>query len=83
MIKEARDLLDILGHLIKPYGKLELLEDGYGYLKGLFPTEKSAQYYLGYTCGYANALGWNIGWCNIKKIAKGNVWQLTRRLEKR
>lgn len=81
MIKEANVLLDVVGHLIKPYGKLELLENGY--LKGLFPTEKYAQYYLGYSCGYANALGWEIGWCNIKKIAKGNVWQLTRRLEKR
>lgn len=81
MIKEARDLLDMIGHLIKPIGKLELLESGY--LKGLFPTEKSAQYYLGYTCGYVQALGWDIDWCNIKKIAKGNVWQLTRRLEKR
>ena len=81
MIKEARDLIDMIGHLIKPNGKLELLEGGY--LKGLFPTEKSAQYYLGYTCGYVQALGWNIGWCNIKKIAKGNVWQLVRRLEKR
>ena len=81
MIKEARDLLDMIVNLIKPNGKLELLEGGY--LKGLFPTEKSAQYYLGYTCGYVQALGWNIGWCNIKKIAKGNVWQLTRRLDKR
>ena len=50
MIKEANVLLDVVGHLIKPYGKLELLENGY--LKGLFPTEKSAQYYLGYSCGY-------------------------------
>ena len=81
MIKEANVLLDVVGHLIKPYGKLELLENGY--LKGLFHTEKSAQYYLGYSCGYAQALGWNIGWCNIKKIAKGNVWQLTRSLDKR
>lgn len=81
MIKEANVLLDVVGHLIKPYGKLELLENGY--LKGLFPTEKYARYYLGYSCGYANALGWEIGWCNIKKIAKGNVWQLTRRLVKR
>lgn len=81
MIKEANVLLDVIGNLIKPYGKLELLEDGY--LKGLFPTEKSARYYLGYSCGYANALGWEIVWCNIKKIAKGNVWQLTRRLGKR
>ena len=81
MIKESHVLLDVIGHLIKPCGKLELLEDGY--LKGLFPTEKYARYYIGYSCGYANALGWNIGWYNIKKIAKGNVWQLTRRLEKR
>lgn len=80
MIKEANILLDVVGHLIKPYGKLELLDDGY--LKGLFPTEKYARYYLGYSCGYANALGWEISWCNIKKIAKGNVWQLTRRLAK-
>ena len=49
MIKEARDLLDMIVNLIKPNGKLELLDGGY--LKGLFPTEKSAQYYLGYTCG--------------------------------
>ena len=82
MIKETRNLLDMLEPLIKPNGKLELSEDGYGYLKGLFPTEKSAQYYLGYIYGYVNALGWNIGWSNIKKISKGNVWQLTRRLEK-
>lgn len=81
MIKKANVLLDVIGHLIKPYGKLELLEDGY--LKGLFCTEKEARYYLGYSCGYANALGWNIYWCNIKKIAKGNVWQLTIRLGKR
>ena len=81
MIKEAKVLLDVVGHLIKPYGKLELLDNGY--LKGLFPTEKYAVYYLGYSCGYANALGWEISWCNIQKIAKGNVWQLTRRLEKR
>ena len=81
MIKEARDLLNMIGNLIKPYGKLELIENGY--LKGLFPTEKSAQYYLGYTCGYTHALGWNIDWCNIKKIAKGNTWQLTIRLGKR
>ena len=81
MIKEANVLLDVVGHLIKPYGKLELLENGY--LKGLFCTEKEARYYLGYSCGYANALGWNIDWCNIKKIAKGNVWQLTIRLGKR
>ena len=81
MIKESHVLLDVIGHLVKPYGKLELLENGY--LKGLFLTEKSAQYYLGYSCGYSQALGWNIGWCNIKKIAKGNVWQLTRRLDKR
>ena len=81
MIKKANVLLDVIGHLIKPYGKLELLEDGY--LKGLFCTEKEARYYLGYSCGYANALGWNIDWCNIKKIAKGNVWQLTIRLGKR
>ena len=81
MIKESHVLLDVIGHLIKPYGKLELLENGY--LKGLFCTEKEARYYLGYSCGYANALGWEIGWCNIKKIAKGNVWQLTRRLVKR
>ena len=81
MIKEANVLLDVVGHLIKPYGKLELLENGY--LKGLFCTEKEARYYLGYSCGYANALGWNIIWCNIKKIAKGNVWQLTIRLGKR
>lgn len=74
-------LLDVIEHLIKPYGKLELLEDGY--LKGLFCTEKEARYYLGYSCGYVHALGWDIGWCNIKKIAKGNVWQLTRRLVKR
>lgn len=81
MIKEANVLLDVVGHLIKPYGKLELLENGY--LKGLFCTEKEARYYLGYSCGYANALGWNIDWCNIKKIAKGNLWQLTIRLGKR
>ena len=81
MIKKANILLDVIGHLIKPYGKLELLENGY--LKGLFCTEKEARYYLGYTCGYANALGWNIDWCNIKKIAKGNVWQLTIRLGNR
>ena len=81
MIKEANILLDVIGNLIKPYGKLELLENGY--LKGLFCTEKEARYYLGYSCGYANALGWNIDWCNIKKIAKGNVWQLTIRLGKR
>lgn len=81
MIKEANVLLDVVGHLIKPYGKLELLDNGY--LKGLFCTEKEARYYLGYSCGYANALGWNIDWCNIKKIAKGNVWQLTIRLGKR
>jgi hypothetical protein len=81
MIKKANILLDVIGHLIKPYGKLELLENGY--LKGLFCTEKEARYYLGYSCGYANALGWNIDWCNIKKIAKGNVWQLTIRLGKR
>lgn len=81
MIKKANVLLDVIGHLIKPYGKLELLENGY--LKGLFCTEKEARYYLGYSCGYANALGWNIDWCNIKKIAKGNVWQLTIRLGKR
>ena len=74
-------LLDVVGHLIKPYGKLELLENGY--LKGLFCTEKEARYYLGYSCGYANALGWEISWCNIKKIAKGNTWQLTIRLGKR
>ena len=81
MIKESHVLLDVIGHLIKPYGKLELLENGC--LKGLFCTEKEARYYLGYSCGYANALGWNIDWCNIKKIAKGNVWQLTIRLGKR
>ena len=81
MIKKANVLLDVIGHLIKPYGKLELLENGY--LKGLFCTEKEARYYLGYSCGYANALDWNIDWCNIKKIAKGNVWQLTIRLGKR
>ena len=81
MIKESYVLLDVIGHLIKPYGKLELLENGY--LKGLFCTEKEARYYLGYSCGYANALGWNIYWCNIKKIAKGNTWQLTIRLGKR
>ena len=81
MIKEARDLLNMIGNLIKPYGKLELVE--YGYLKGLFCTEKEARYYLGYSCGYANALGWEISWCNIKKIAKGNTWQLTIRLGKR
>ena len=81
MIKEANVLLDVVGHLIKPYGKLELLENGY--LKGLFCTEKEARYYLGYSCGYANALGWIIDWCNIKKIAKGNVWQLSIRLGKR
>ena len=81
MIKESHVLLDVTYNLIKPYGKLELLENGY--LKGLFCTEKEARYYLGYSCGYANALGWNIDWCNIKKIAKGNVWQLTIRLGKR
>lgn len=81
MIKKANVLLDVIGHLIKPNGKLELLENGY--LKGLFCTEKEARYYLGYSCGYANALGWEICWCNIKKVAKGNVWQLTRRLGKR
>lgn len=81
MIKEANVLLDVVGNLTKPYGKLELLENGY--LKGLFCTEKEARYYLGYSCGYANALGWNIDWCNIKKIDKGNVWQLTIRLGKR
>ena len=81
MIKDSHVLIDVIGHLIKPYGKLELLENGY--LKGLFCTEKESRYYLGYTCGYANALGWNIDWCNIKKIAKGNVWQLTIRLGKR
>ena len=81
MIKESHVLLDVIGNLIKPYGKLELLENGY--LKGLFCTEKEARYYLGYSCGYANALGWNIDWCNIKKIAKGNTWQLTIRLGKR
>ena len=81
MIKEARDLLNMIGNLIKPYGKLELVENGY--LKGLFCTEKEARYYLGYSCGYANALGWEISWCNIKKIAKGNTWQLTIRLGKR
>lgn len=81
MIKKANVLLDVIENLIKPYGKLELLENGY--LKGLFCTEKEARYYLGYSCGYANALGWNIDWCNIKKIAKGNVWQLTIRLGKR
>lgn len=80
MIKE-HVLLDVIGHLIKPYGKLELLENGY--LKGFFPTEKYAQYYLGYSCGYAQALGWNVEWCNIKKVFKGNSWQLTRRLGKR
>lgn len=81
MIKKANVLLDVIGHLIKPYGKLELLENGY--LKGLFLTEKEARYYLGYSCGYANALGWDISWCNIKKIAKGNTWKLTIRLGKR
>ena len=81
MIKESHVLLDVIGHLIKPYGKLELLEDGY--LKGLFPTEKSARYYLAYSCGYANALGWNIDLCDIKKIAKWHKWQLTIRLGKR
>ena len=81
MIKESHVLLDVVGHLIKPYGKLELLENGY--LKGLFPTEKYAQYYLGYSCGYAKALGWNIDWCTIKKIAKGITWKLTMRLGKR
>ena len=58
MIKKANVLLDVIGNLIKPYGKLELLENGY--LKGLFCTEKEARYYLGYSCGYANALGWEI-----------------------
>ena len=75
---KPKDLLDIAGHFTaKPYGKFELLENGY--LRGFFPTEKEAQYYLGYTCGYAQALGWNIDWCNIKKISD-NKWQLTIRL---